>query len=257
MLRTEDQFIEKLLKDYRVLTKPKDTNATIWRYIDFTKFISLLQKRKMFFPKAVSLQDPFEGATTKANIFIRKSNYPHISSDIFKGTMKHMEVIKESIYVNCWNISEEETNLMWASYVEENSGVAIQSTFKRLKSCFHTNSNLKIRIGKVKYIDYYKTDNFNELVGYLYFLHKRKIYKYENELRAMTLLMGHQKNKALEEDFTDKGIFVPINLDMLVEKVVVSPNAKIWQVNLVESLMEEYGVIKIVEQSSIYKAPHY
>lgn len=46
MAKIENQFIENLIKDYLVLKKPKDKNAIIWRYINFAKFMSLMQKRK-------------------------------------------------------------------------------------------------------------------------------------------------------------------------------------------------------------------
>jgi len=249
MPKIVNHLIEHLLKDYLILKKPNDKNTAIWRYINFVKFMSLLQKRKLFFPKGVCLLDPFEGTTTKANISSRLSDYPHIPQDIYEGTMKHMNVIKRCIYVNCWNISENEANLMWESYMKENFGVAIRSTFERLSNCFQTNSNLRIRFGKVKYVDY-NIDKFNELVGYLFFLHKRKIYKYENELRAMTILMEHEKHKISEEDFTITGIYIPVDLDILIEKIVVSPKAESWHIDLVKSIMEEYNLKKNVGKSS-------
>lgn len=256
MPKVENQFIENLLKNHLIFNKPTDKNEKIWRYINFAKFISLLQKRKLFFSKGVDLPDPFEGATNKTNISSRLRDYPHIPPDVYKGTMKHMEIIKRYIYVNCWNINEDEANLLWVSYVKD-FGVAIRSTFERLSNCFRTDSDLKIRIGKVKYINYQKIDKFNELVGYLFFLHKRNIYKYENELRVMTILMEHEKQKIPDEDFTNKGIYIPVNLDILTEKIVVSPNAESWHIDLVKSIMEEYNFKKNVEQSSLDEVPIY
>lgn len=167
-----------------------------------------------------------------------------------------MAVIINSIFVNCWNINEEEANLFWASYVKQEYGVAIQSRFKRLKECFRKNSNIKIRFGKIKYIDY-EIDKFNELKGYDYFLHKRKIYKYENELRAIILLMPHEKQKIPESDFTDNGIFIPVDLDVLIESIIISPNTESWYQEIIQSIIGERNLEKPVKKSTLDVSPNY
>lgn len=253
--KSVDEFIENQLKDYLISGKSEEENTRIWRYINYAKFMSLLQKGKLFFPKAIDLPDPFEGATTEANIASRQIDHPHIPKDMYKVSMKHMEVIKNSIYVNSWNINEDEANLMWASYLKQDFGIAIQSTYKRLRNCFQNNSNLKVRMLKIKYIDF-KVEKFSEWKGYLYFAHKRKIYKYENELRAMALLMPHKRHEIPKEDFTISGIYVPVNLDTLIEKIVVlSPKKELWYVDLVKSIICEYNLKKKVGKSSLDEVP--
>ena len=42
------------------LNRPLD-DTVLWRYMDFTKFVSLLEKSALFFPRADKLGDPFEG----------------------------------------------------------------------------------------------------------------------------------------------------------------------------------------------------
>lgn len=39
----------------------------LWRYIDFTKFVSMLDKGGLYFPNAASLNDPFEGSVPRRN----------------------------------------------------------------------------------------------------------------------------------------------------------------------------------------------
>lgn len=252
--KSVNEFIENRLKGYLISEKSEEENTRIWRYMNLAKFVSLMQKGKLFFPRAKGLPDPFEGATTEANIASRKIDYPQIPEDMYKGTMKHMEVIKKFIFVNSWNIDEDEANLMWESYLKQDFGIAIQSTFKRLRNCFQNNSNLKVRMLKIKYIDF-KVEKFSELDGYLYFAHKKKIYKYENELRAITLFMPHERHEIPKEDFTFPGIYVPVNLDTLIKKIVVSPKAELWYVDLVKSIICEYNLKKKVEKSSLDEIP--
>lgn len=40
---------------------PPPSEAILWRYMDFTKFVSLLEKSALFFARADKLDDPFEG----------------------------------------------------------------------------------------------------------------------------------------------------------------------------------------------------
>lgn len=42
--------------------KPKDLNVPIWRYMDFTKFVDLLDTKTLFFTRADRFDDQFEGS---------------------------------------------------------------------------------------------------------------------------------------------------------------------------------------------------
>jgi len=47
---------------HEVFTFPPDDLVKIWRYMDFTKFVSLLEKRSLYFPRIDQLEDTFEYA---------------------------------------------------------------------------------------------------------------------------------------------------------------------------------------------------
>ena len=55
-------------EEHPVTEKPEDENVAIWRYLDFTKFVSLLDRRALFFVRAdkIAELDPFEGIIGKA-----------------------------------------------------------------------------------------------------------------------------------------------------------------------------------------------
>jgi hypothetical protein len=44
-----------------------DENAKIWRYLDFTKFVALLDWRALSFARVDQLTDQFEGSLRKAD----------------------------------------------------------------------------------------------------------------------------------------------------------------------------------------------
>ena len=156
--------------------------------------------------------------------------------------------------MNCWQIKDTETNWMWSEYVKGNGGVAINTTYKNLTKCFLERTKFDIHCGKIKYIDY-KSDKFSELRGFEYYLHKRKPFTDENELRAMVLLMPHEKNKIPEDDFNESGIYVPVDLNILLDRVVLSPNGELWLRELVQSLLDNNNLHKTIETSELIKKP--
>ena len=64
-----------MYKEHPVFEKPENENTKIWRYLDFTKFVSLLDKSALFFTRADRLNDPFEGSYSKVNIQLRPVVY--------------------------------------------------------------------------------------------------------------------------------------------------------------------------------------
>jgi len=53
--------------EHPLFPPPADRDVPVWRYVEFPKFIDLLERRKMFFSRADYLGDPFEGSVTRGN----------------------------------------------------------------------------------------------------------------------------------------------------------------------------------------------
>src|SRR5260370_36919965 len=53
---------------------PGNEHTTIWRYMDFTKLVSLLEKRALYFARSDRFSDKFEGATPKPSIKAREAS---------------------------------------------------------------------------------------------------------------------------------------------------------------------------------------
>ena len=47
---------------------PPAENWTLWRYMDRTKFLSLIENRCLLFPRADRFNDPYEGALSRAGV---------------------------------------------------------------------------------------------------------------------------------------------------------------------------------------------
>jgi hypothetical protein len=117
-------------------------------------------------------------------------------SDDFTGILPHsmirqFKLHRELVLINGWHSNEYESAAMWNLYSHENTGIAIQSTTKKLSKCFEENNEDMIWIGKIQYLDFSKDgmDEWNDV--FEAFLIKRKSFEYENEIRAATCLPDH------------------------------------------------------------------
>jgi len=48
--------------------QPESENIKVWRYLDFTKFLSLIDSSCLYFTRVDRFDDPFEGSRPKAII---------------------------------------------------------------------------------------------------------------------------------------------------------------------------------------------
>jgi hypothetical protein len=51
---------------------PTNKDIPIWRYMDLAKYLSMLDRRCLFFARATLLDDPFEGSSTKMMVSVRE-----------------------------------------------------------------------------------------------------------------------------------------------------------------------------------------
>ena len=54
-----------MYQEHRSFTRPDDQDAKLWKYLDFTKFISMLETDSLYFARADKLTDRHEGAFTR------------------------------------------------------------------------------------------------------------------------------------------------------------------------------------------------
>lgn len=238
-----------------VFIKPENENVKIWRFLDFTKYVSLLDNQSLFFSSLTKLEDPYEGVLPKSNVEDQKRALAKFEfSDETLKWIINMDFFKKFILVNCWQMSDNDSNLMWKTYVKNGYGVAIQSTFKKLEYVFSNNPD--VLIGMVRYIDHNSdkipSDNF-----FHQFLHKRKNFSDEQELRAITEYKTKSNRISEEELDSIKGIHIKIDLDELIEKIYVAPTSSEWFLELTKSVSKKFGMNKPIEKSSIFTKPDY
>ena len=248
-----------MYEKHPVFTAPTDENIKIWRYMDFTKFLSFIDKKTLFFTRVDQLEDKFEGRFTKHffNPEIEEKATPDEKEKLRQrraNYSKFNEMSRTTLAVNCWHMNEHESAAMWKLYVKSDEGIAIQSTYSKLLHSFYDSDDYLLFVGTVKYVDYNKEVIPSDNMFYPY-IHKRKSFEYERELRAI-ITPSEKKTKALTfQPLPKEGVHIPIEISSLVEMVYVSPTCEIWFENLVRSVLKTYQVGKTVKRSSLADDP--
>ncbi len=242
---------------------PTNPEVKIWRYMDLSKYLAILQRRSLFFPRATLLGDPFEGSSTRPMVAARQyimdnrttdpalAEYKYLPDSYFDGGF-YKKMIKQYL-ISCWHMNEHESAAMWKLYLRSNEGVCIQSTYKRLRACLPT----CVSIGKIKYIDY-QTEEFPPNMLFNFILHKRKSFEHERELRAVFWEgSGIADAQPYKTTIEPAGLWIEVDLSSLVERIHISPAAEPWFATALQEATAKYDLHVPVCQSALGEPPLY
>lgn len=210
-----------MYEEHAAFEAPEDPDASVWRFTDLAKFLSMLSRRDLYFHRADLQEDPFEGAIWK----------------LYGQNGMRAPKPADSVFVNSWHRNEHESMAMWKIYGAESSGIALRSTYNRLIRSFEEWPE-PIHVGVVNYFD---DGSEPEGEDWLPFMHKRKAFEYERELRAVTTCS--------EEDVV--GVYVGVNLEELVDRIVLAPGTPDWVLEVTRDLAGRYELDVPIEASEI------
>jgi hypothetical protein len=251
-----------------------ELDRTVWRYLTFPKYISLLTYGALWFSKLNVLIDKFEGtmpirADTEMLAEHQKLKTvvdPALHEQIDNMNRKNVEDGRELIVANCWFVSEQESEGMWAEYADGSEGIAIKSTIRSLSHFVFCDPRFS-KIGKVQYVD------LNNHVMTLYdanqaqeraFL-KRLELSHEHELRIVTMslkgsmcinmdgtAMKHEDYEGAKmNNFENPGLYIRADLQRLIKSTVLAPGAPAWIEMLAKRLVHLSRVGGMVERSML------
>ena len=241
--------MESMFERHPAFEEPPET-AHVWRYMSFGRYVSLLSRQALYFCRADKLQDIYEGRLPKPT---------------YEGTHERLragyEDKRHNTILNCWSLGEYESVALWHIYVPSHEGVAIRSSFGRLKDSFRVESlyqDARVHIGLVRYIDF----NQHDFVGpdrtafntFIPLMHKRRYFEYEREVRAVISGLGTSLLDTLIRQ--SDGLYVPISLSGLIESIHVAPDAPFWLLEVVRHTTKIYGLDPaLVIQSGLDEPP--
>ena len=235
-----------------------DATATLWRYMSFAKFNSLLERKALFFSLVGDMADKYEG-------FVYPPQ-PRMPGDHLQQAESFgrdlLQQIARTALISCWTVSGYESALMWDAYAGA-EGVAVRTTFRDLQESILSVDEPPVTFGQVEYVDYRQREV--PRFGWAPLFHKRIEYRGEEEVRALLpgppwedpIIDQKVPDIRLDRDVAEqRGRYISVNLDFLVKEVVVPPHAAPWFVQVVKSVMQRSGVRACVTPSTIELAPH-
>ena len=247
------------------LCQPSDGSIKIWRYMDLPKLVAFLETKSLHFARADTLGDPFEGSWTRLNRAAREQQIQEMIADaemnIPDAEMKYTpeklqqefeswtHFVRQTTYVNCWHGGETESAAMWKLYGTATGSIVIQSTYKKLVDALPDDVYMgdvcvgSVYMGMVQYKDYISEDWIPGGSVMYPFIHKRREFEHEKEVRAFLWAPVEGFGKQSREKGGDKprGVKVDIDIKKVVETIRVQPTTPAWARQAIEKLLRRYG----------------
>jgi hypothetical protein len=197
----------------------------LWRYMDFDKFLAILESRSIYIPKASEFEDPLEG---EISLDIKKDVHREFFGkdgfESYDALARRIQANKDDSRVLCWYSDKVESMALWNMYCQKKeSGIAITMDFNSLYG--KTFDKPGIALGEVRYLNYLIRfpNRFFPLFN------KWDIYSYEKEVRLIATNNG--AGSKYEE--------VPI-CPSDIEDIFISPYAPNWFHALVRRVLKRY-----------------
>lgn len=243
------------------LQMPRD-ETRIWRFLSLPKFLSLLNERVLHFARLDTLGDEHEGTVPSHSPRSR----PEFAAVRFSdGREVLLETSQDPIYrdakakrdrtwASCWYADHQESDGMWKLYGGDKAAVAVQSTVGRLKAVIAEDRS-RVKLGLVEYEEQTTPSSAPRLLPsyFVCYYRKRWCFKHEQEFRALITDALEGTNESASPPMRA----IPVDVGVLVERVIAAPGAQAWQLELLRSVGSKLGLACPVEPSLIDRPPLY
>jgi len=228
--------------------QPSD-DEELWRYIDFTQFVSLLENEELWFASVAEFFDPFEGALPVQTRQSLADQLPEEIDEPERIVARLYDALRYMTYASCWHQRNQETAAMWELYQDKGKEVAIKTTVRDFRRVLPERENLTT--GCVDYKEYDRGEMFtvNRVSS---FFHKRPSFEHESEYRAVVSQFEVADGARIDSEYVDKidretppGVAIPVDLECLIQEVVVSPVAGGWMKSLAADVIDTYGLDEV------------
>lgn len=215
----------------------------VWRHLDFYKLLWAIKERKLWLTLIREFADPFEASvprqTKDADVAIignsnaMKQIWPHFfeersdftspldqSHDKLTEIARRRKALLRAAHASCWRWGSE-SEAMWRLYCGGNDGVAIRSTFSKLRDSIHDPHTM---VSMVHYIDYKSEGLGRHQYDYDPALHKRKAFQHEQEVRVLRIKQEDFVRAGQDEHFScDEHVEIVWQPEAVIDEIVLSP----------------------------------
>jgi hypothetical protein len=234
--------------------RPDCRGVTVRRYLDTSKFVSLLQSG-IWLNRLDNFSDDFEGTVSDK---LQRIRYDLWEYGEFEGTTppfdsRNMDAAKDKLiqkqsFVSCWRYGGIESAVFWEAYIDNGDGVAVETTLNKLQSALN-NVDRDVLIGKMNYRRYKGSDETFGKNPVKRVFHKRFAFDDEKELRLLSrkkindISIKQKRNKKFDVEFdADIGFNLDINPNDLISRVILPPGVNNREISRVVNIIEYHDI---------------
>lgn len=199
----------------------------MWRYMTFSRFLWLLQRKQLWLSRADLLGDPWEMALAGNQLqhVIQRHPPPQLplNGEPHETPMERaMRIIpqwRKTTFVNCWRASEHESHALWRIYCGASEGIALETSYDKLVASLNGPTLFQVFYetpGSAK-----RTPTREDLIT-----KKRPAFEYEQEFRILLTEERASEESGLPIDWNPEehvvGIRVHPEADASFMQVVAS-----------------------------------
>jgi len=259
-----------MYQSHPFLTTPPD-EAKLWRYMDLSQFIYLLNESCLYFSELRQFNDKWEGAFPKAinermkndeyyKSILRNTNDNHAQAQDF--SLSSFKQQQHFYGINCWHMNEVESVAMWKLYTSGIDGVAIQTTVGRLKASLALEPR-DLFIAEVQYIDH-EAEQLSEPIKadiLTPIIIKRRSYRHEQEVRVILDRRPTDDSRPAVELGMMLGIGhcgepLLVDITKLIENIVVAEKFPPWTIRSLQNVVNANEIQVEIEKSDLLKTPY-
>jgi hypothetical protein len=210
--------------------------AKIWRYMSLAKFISLLDKKQLWLSRSDTLGDNWELTLAGKQLerVIQRHPIDHVGNknsneSAINRTQRIIKNWRNTTFVNCWSLDENESHALWQLYCGLNEGVSIQTTLPHLNYLLITNTKLSLE--RVVYQPagmLEKTPSIQNLIT-----SKRPMFAFEKEIRLYLTVDKNLDNLP--------GVALPWIPSEHIEAIYIHPDASLFFKGVVEDFVKQFA----------------
>lgn len=231
-----------------------DVEDALWRYIDFTQFVFLVEKECLWLPAASTFTDRWEGGLTSTQIERISENLPSFLERGEESVEQLYDALRATTYISCWHHREQETAAMWEFYNDRGKEVAIKSSVEELRSAIQRADDLVM--GNVNYENYDSGGDLFPVTRNSPFFHKRLSFQHEQEFRIVKSEFNLPERAPLDDGLKDRvqsggepGRRLSVDVGSLIDEVVISPVVGGWVQELVEEVLSTHELEDSIDVS--------
>ncbi|MEQ8767136.1 MAG: hypothetical protein RL885_24715 [Planctomycetota bacterium] len=271
-------------RDWPRVSQP-ESEATLWRYLTGAKLEDLLATATLYLCRVDRFEDTFEGSIGQAGAdhkrrLLKEFAAPGQDSSYYSAVLSARERFRRFFYASCWHVREHEAVSMWNTYLGGNPGVAVRTTFARLRSAVPTAEPGRLVGGLVNYVNYgrdlfdmlgpidayfFKRIEYADEREYRFIYHHLPDEVYPEEARKLFWLQKQGHATSIRVDPRAMNFEVetpdhhrhPVNLGAMIDAVVLSPTAPAEFAKHVAGLVRRANVNCQVVASSLSGEPEF